>query len=410
MDKMPTLLSNGHLDVLGVLLSGLPCISMGLSYSSMLVLSSPFPSWNFNSCCRRRRFGRLLGLARIDRVPPKQVEEMLILSYQYDFLIVAAGSQVHSLSACPNTFHWSNDGLERDLYIQTTTVSVLAMDGRRRWLDIEKLGSNGKSHFILVTNLAPCSGVRLHLWPEKGKSTLNLPASKRVVEVTSKMVHIPSGPAPRQIEPGGQTEQAPPSAVFQLRPEDMHGFRFLTISVAPRPVLFSVLFYELQSFIWLSLSASTRFCETFDLFHNFNLVDAHEFDKRISETNSKDLLSQSVGSIAQTVSGRPPPAASMAVGQFFNPEEGETEFSPRALLLSTYSQKDIMLKEDHPLAFNMSFSISLGLLPVTLSLKTAGCGIKNSGLPVEEARSMENTSSSLQGEPIDIVSWCSEFF
>lgn len=51
-----------------------------------------------------------------------------------------------------------------------------------------------------------------------------------------------------------------------------------------------------------------------------------------------------------------------------------------------------MLKEDHPLAFNMSFSISLGLLPVTLSLKTAGCGIKNSGLPVEEARSMENTS------------------
>lgn len=51
----------------------------------------------------------------------------------------------------------------------------------------------------MVTNLAPCSGVRLHLWPEKGKSTLNLPASKRVVEVTSKMVHIPSGPAPRQV-------------------------------------------------------------------------------------------------------------------------------------------------------------------------------------------------------------------
>ena len=51
-----------------------------------------------------------------------------------------------------------------------------------------------------------------------------------------------------------------------------------------------------------------------------------------------------------------------------------------------------MLKEDHPLAFNISFSISLGLLPITLSLKTAGCGIKNSGLPDEEARSMENSS------------------
>lgn len=54
--------------------------------------------------------------------------------------------------------------------------------------------------------------------------------------------------------------------------------------------------------------------------------------------------------------------------------------------------QDIMLKEDHPLAFNMSFSISLGLLPITVSLKTAGCGIKSSGLPDEEARSMENSS------------------
>ena len=48
---------------------------------------------------------------------------------------------MHGLSACPSTFQWSDDGLDRDLYIQTTTVSVLAMDGRRRWLDIEKLVS-----------------------------------------------------------------------------------------------------------------------------------------------------------------------------------------------------------------------------------------------------------------------------
>ncbi|KAL7232708.1 hypothetical protein ACSBR2_010671 [Camellia fascicularis] len=122
------------------------------------------------------------------------------------------------------------------------------------------------------------------------------------------MVHIPSGPAPRQIEPGSQIEQAPPSAVFFLAPGDMHGFRFLTISVAPSP----------------------------------------------------------------TVSGRPSSAASMAVGQFFSPKDGELELSPQLLLLSTYSPKlhylnfaqDIILKEDHPLAFNMSFAISLGLFPV----------------------------------------------
>ncbi|KAJ9153524.1 hypothetical protein P3X46_026952 [Hevea brasiliensis] len=239
----------------------------------------------------------------------------------------ALGSQVFPSSHCPSNVHWNDDGLEKDLYIQTTTMTVLAMDGRRRWLDIQKLGSNGKSHFIFVTNLAPCFGVRLHLWPEKAKLTSDLAASKRVVEVTSKLVKIPSRPAPRQMEPGSQTEQAPPSAVLCLSPEEMQGFRFLTISVAPRP----------------------------------------------------------------TISGRPPPAASMAVGQFFNPEDGERDLSAQLMLLSTYSQKEIFLKEDHPLAFNLSFSVSLGLLPVTLSLKTMGCGIKRSGLLAEEAGYMENS-------------------
>lgn len=237
-----------------------------------------------------------------------------------------AGSRKKTITACPSQLHWSDEGLERDLYIKTPTVTILAMDGRRRWLDIKELGSNGRNNFVLVTNLLPCYGVRLHLWPEKGTSASDLPLSKRVVEVTSKIAQIPSGPAPRQIEPGSQTEQPPPSAVFWLDAKDMHGFRFLTISVAPSP----------------------------------------------------------------TVSGRPPPAASMAVGQFFNPEEGCKEFSPQSLLLSMYSQKDIFIKEDHPIAMNITFSISLGLLPATMSLETTGCGIKKSGLPVEEAGDMDS--------------------
>ncbi|KAK7260642.1 hypothetical protein RIF29_26863 [Crotalaria pallida] len=235
------------------------------------------------------------------------------------------GFQVHS--ACPPDIRWSDGGLDRDLYIQTNVVTVLAMDGRRRWLDIQKLGSNGKSHFVFVTNLEPCSGIRLHLWPKKGKSASSLPPNVRVVEVTSKMMHIPSGPAPRQPEPGSQTEQAPPSAIFWLGPEDMNGFSFLTISVAPR----------------------------------------------------------------QTVSGRPPPAASMAVGQFFNPEEGNQDLSPWFMLQSTYSQKELFLEETHPLAVKLSFAISLGLLPVTFSLKTVSCGIRNSGLPEEEAGDLESS-------------------
>ncbi|KAL4589214.1 hypothetical protein LXL04_002119 [Taraxacum kok-saghyz] len=212
---------------------------------------------------------------------------------------------------------WSDEGLEKDLYIKTPTVTILAMDGRRRWLDIKQLGSNGKTNFVLVTNLVPCYGVRLHLWPEKGSSSSDLPLSKRVIEVTSKIVQIPSGPAPRQIEPGSQTEQPPASGVFWLEPKDMDGFRFLTISVAPSP----------------------------------------------------------------TVSGRPPPAASMAVGQFFNPQQGRKNFSPHSLLFSMYSGKDILIKEDHPIAMNVTFGVSLGLLPATVSVVTTGCGIKN---PVEE--------------------------
>jgi hypothetical protein len=62
-------------------------------------------------------------------------------------------------------------------------------------------GSNGKGHFVFVTNLAPCSGVRIHLWPEKHHSSIQneIPASKKIVEVTLKMVQIPAGPAPKQV-------------------------------------------------------------------------------------------------------------------------------------------------------------------------------------------------------------------
>lgn len=54
--------------------------------------------------------------------------------------------------------------------------------------------------------------------------------------------------------------------------------------------------------------------------------------------------------------------------------------------------QEMLLEEDHPLAFGLSFSVSLGLLPITLSLKTKGCGIKSSGLPAEEAGDVEHSS------------------
>ncbi|XP_040383372.1 uncharacterized protein LOC102716063 isoform X2 [Oryza brachyantha] len=261
------------------------------------------------------------------------------------FLIASGNKEVSDLQrkdslSCPPSVDWTSDGLEKDLHIQSNSVTVLAMDGKRRWLDIKTLGSNDRGHFVFVTNLAPCSGVRIHLWPEKDLSSERnkVPASKKIVEVTSKMVQIPAGPAPKQVEPGSQTEQPPPTAFLLLSPEEMSGFRFMTISVAPRP----------------------------------------------------------------TISGRPPPAASMAVGQFFNPEEGTNALSAARIIASSYIPEEIFLKEDHPLALNLSFSVSLGLLPVTLSLRTAGCGVKTSG---DQLEAEKNKLCKLRCFPPVALSW-----
>lgn len=63
-------------------------------------------------------------------------------------------------------------------------------------------GSDGKGHFIFVTNLIPCSGVRIHLWPERSKtlSEAEVSSHKRILEATTRMIQIPAGPAPRQVQ------------------------------------------------------------------------------------------------------------------------------------------------------------------------------------------------------------------
>lgn len=59
-------------------------------------------------------------------------------------------------------------------------------------------GRDKHAWFVLVTNLSPCVGMRVHLWPEKSRSG-DMAASERVVEVTKKMVQLPSGPTPPQV-------------------------------------------------------------------------------------------------------------------------------------------------------------------------------------------------------------------
>ncbi|CAK9226433.1 unnamed protein product [Sphagnum troendelagicum] len=219
--------------------------------------------------------------------------------------------------ACPTSVHWEGETPGTDLYIDSTTMTVLAMDGRRRWLDIEKLAKSD-NWFVLVTNLAPCVGVRVHLWTEKAQQG-DKAVLDQVLEVTMRIAQLPSGPSERQIEPGGQTEQPSPSGVLRLRPRELAGFKFLTVSVAPHP----------------------------------------------------------------SVYGRPPPAASMAVGQFYNPQDGWMSLSLWSLVSTLYKKQEMRLGENHPLVWNLSIAVSLGTLPVILSVKTVSCGIQETVLAKE---------------------------
>lgn len=70
--------------------------------------------------------------------------------------------------------------------------------------------------------------------------------------------------------------------------------------------------------------------------------------------------------------------------------------------------QELLLEESHPLAVKLSFSISLGLLPVTLFMNTVSCGIRNSGLPEEEAGDLE--SSSKNSNPLPVGQFLRFFF
>ena len=54
--------------------------------------------------------------------------------------------------------------------------------------------------FILATNLAPCVGVRVHLWPGSAEAG-GLLDFEIAVEVTRKMAEVPTGPTQRQVYP-----------------------------------------------------------------------------------------------------------------------------------------------------------------------------------------------------------------
>ncbi|KAI7740310.1 hypothetical protein M8C21_006353 [Ambrosia artemisiifolia] len=81
------------------------------------------------------------------------------------------------------------------------------------------------------------------------------------------------------------------------------------------------------------------------------------------------LLHKNISLRNQTVIfRRPPPAASMAVGQFFNPEEGRKEFSPKSLLLFCFLRRTLQAQMSftscrlEPCIWNISHSSITGFI------------------------------------------------
>lgn len=80
------------------------------------------------------------------------------------------------------------------------------------------------------------------------------------------------------------------------------------------------------------------------------------------------------------------------MGGAYLTREGEKKFElyvPFNTLFFGSNLQEMILNEDHPLALNLSFSVSLGLMPVTLSVKTTGCGIRKSEFTADETGEME---------------------
>lgn len=59
-----------------------------------------------------------------------------------------------------------------------------------------------RDSFVMVTNLAPCAGVRVHLWPDRDTlSNTEQAVSHRIKEMTLKFVQLPAATTPIQVRP-----------------------------------------------------------------------------------------------------------------------------------------------------------------------------------------------------------------
>lgn len=127
---------------------------------------------------------------------------------------------------CHPSTSWIVEPQETDIFSEASMVTVTSLDGRRRWLNIQTWANKRRDHFVLVTSLEPCKGIRIHLWPNRVLHTRTVP-----VEVTTHLLPLPS--STQKTEKGEMRHQPGPTGILLLSPEVMKGFGFVTLSIAP---------------------------------------------------------------------------------------------------------------------------------------------------------------------------------
>eukprot|EP00850_Spirogloea_muscicola_P021246 SM000242S08482 [mRNA] locus=s242:117485:125911:+ [translate_table: standard] len=225
---------------------------------------------------------------------------------------------------CPLGTKWIVEPQDTDIFVQSHTVEVLALDGRQRWLDIRAMAAQGRTSFALLTNLHQCASVRIHLWEERrpasGKNGgYELP---RKVDVTLRMIALPASEAATPPEPGTQRQQPAPTGALLLGPAELARYRFVTVEVAPRQV---------------------------------------------------------------AVANGPPPREVMAVAQFYDPLDGAVALSPWWVLSSLLKRRvikrpkdwDVLVSEGHPMVLSLALPLSPGAAPLAVRSSATQCGLQD---------------------------------
>eukprot|EP00850_Spirogloea_muscicola_P021138 SM000238S08039 [mRNA] locus=s238:168526:179900:+ [translate_table: standard] len=225
---------------------------------------------------------------------------------------------------CPLGTKWIVEPQDTDIFVQSHTVEVLALDGRQRWLDIRAMAAQGRTSFALLTNLHQCASVRIHLWEERRAASGKVGGYEppRKVDVTLRMIALPASEAATPSEPGTQRQQPAPTGALLLGPAELARYRFVTVEVAPQHA---------------------------------------------------------------AIANAPPPREVMAVAQFYDPLDGAVALGPWWVLSSLLKRRNVLVSENHPMVLSLALPLSPGAAPLAVRSSATQCGLQDDDVRLSDA-------------------------